>query len=391
MTRLLTALLGRLPIGWLQLVHNRMRLAAAIAGVAFASILILAQLGFLGAISSSTIFPYKTLNADILILSPETNSFGESRTLPRQRAYQALAVTGVVAATPLYLATLEWEFEDGASSRIEIMGADPDAGAFVVPSVIAARNDLKLGNTGVFDSLTRGLPKPIKADLLAGKRVVFEGNQQTITIRGNFPLGGSFTADGHMVVSDQTFFRLFPLRQRGGVNYILVRTDGREHVSVVVERLRQALPSVDATVKTVADAAARDQLYQTTEKPIGVVFGFGVTIGILVGMIITYQVLSTDVADHLAEYATFKAIGYPQKYFLSIVFEESLILAVLGFVPGFLISLVLYEIIAWATSLPMTMPWERGVLVFLMTVIMCAVSGAIATRRLAGADPADLF
>ena len=40
MTALLETLLGRLPIGWLQLVHNKTRLAAALAGGALALALI---------------------------------------------------------------------------------------------------------------------------------------------------------------------------------------------------------------------------------------------------------------------------------------------------------------------------------------------------------------
>ena len=128
-----------------------------------------------------------------------------------------------------------------------------------------------------------------------------------------------------------------------------------------------------------------------TERPIGVVFGFGVIIGIMVGIIIVYQVLSTDVADHLAEYATLKAIGYRDSYFLGIVFEEALILALLGFLPGVLISIALYGAASSATGLPIVMDMTRPLLVLAGTILMCMISGAIATRRLAAADPADLF
>jgi putative ABC transport system permease protein len=121
------------------------------------------------------------------------------------------------------------------------------------------------------------------------------------------------------------------------------------------------------------------------------VFGFGVVIGLLVGIIIVYQVLSTDVAEHLREYATFKAIGYPQRFFLGLVFEEALILAVLGFIPGLLVSMALYASVAAATGLPLAMTGSRAVVVFLGTVAMCVLSGAIATRKLARANPADLF
>lgn len=121
------------------------------------------------------------------------------------------------------------------------------------------------------------------------------------------------------------------------------------------------------------------------------IFGLGVMIGALVGIIIVYQVLSTDVADHIREYATFKAIGYGRAFFLGIVFEEAVILAVLGFVPGFSVALALYKMAALATGLPIGMTASRPVLVLLATIAMCAVSGALATRRLARANPADLF
>jgi putative ABC transport system permease protein len=127
------------------------------------------------------------------------------------------------------------------------------------------------------------------------------------------------------------------------------------------------------------------------QRPVGLVFGFGVVIGILVGIIIVYQVLSTDVAEHLKEYATFKAIGYSQRFFLGIVFEEALILAILGFVPGLLVSFLLYIVVAAVTGLPLAMTVARAVFVLVGTLGMCALSGTLATRKLARANPADLF
>jgi putative ABC transport system permease protein len=112
---------------------------------------------------------------------------------------------------------------------------------------------------------------------------------------------------------------------------------------------------------------------------------------VLVGMIIVYQVLSTDVADHIKEYATFKAVGYGQRFFLGIVFEEALILAILGFIPGMIISVILYALVSAATGLPLVMTPARGIMVLLGTIAMCVISGAIATRKLARANPADLF
>jgi putative ABC transport system permease protein len=112
---------------------------------------------------------------------------------------------------------------------------------------------------------------------------------------------------------------------------------------------------------------------------------------VLVGIVIVYQILSTDVADHLKEYATFKAIGYKQAFFLGIVFEEALILAVLGFIPGTLAAMGIYKLLALKSGLPVGLTLGRALLVFIGTIVACSISGAIATRRLSQADPADLF
>jgi putative ABC transport system permease protein len=76
---------------------------------------------------------------------------------------------------------------------------------------------------------------------------------------------------------------------------------------------------------------------------------------------------------------------------LGIVFEEAIILAGFGFILGFLVSLGLYAGLVSFTGWPVEMDASRAILVFLGTLAARSISGAIATRRLANADPADLF
>ena len=83
----------------------------------------------------------------------------------------------------------------------------------------------------------------------------------------------------------------------------------------------------------------------------------------VVGVVIVYQVLSTDVNAHLKEYATFKAMGYHNSYLLGVVFEEAIILAFVGFIPGFLLPNILYALAANATALPLYMTGSRAMLV----------------------------
>ena len=392
MTGLLARVLGRLPIGWLQLVHNRTRFAAALAGVAFANLLIFVQLGFLGALLESIALPYRAMNADLLIQASDANTLQDGSPLPRQRLLEALAVPGVADATAIYYNRLDWKQPDGTIRTLDTFGIDPTANPFRVRGIEANRHQLQLADVALLDARTRNVPQAVFEAIDAGQPYVFEANSlRRITVVGTFDIGGGFSADGYLVVSDQTFLRIFKQRVAGAPNLILVRVMPGSDVAAIVGRLKAALPASDTSVRTLPQAIAKDQGFQTTQKPVGIVFGFGVAIGILVGIVIVYQVLSTDVADHLREYATFKAMGYPQRFFLGIVFEEAFILAILGFLPGLVVAIGFYAVVAAKTGLPIAMTASRPVLVLTGTLIMCALSGAIATRRLARADPADLF
>lgn len=391
MGRLLGYLFGRMPIGWLQLSHSKTKLSAAVAGVAFANILVFVQLGILGALNGSSIAPYALFNADIMISSEDTNTLTDGSNLSRQRMFQALGVAGVAQASSLYIANLEWQQENGGTSNLQTFGIDPDAAQFLSPDIAPKLDMLRLPNTLLIDEETRGASKGQFNDVSQSNPLDFELNGTAVRAIDLIKIGGGFTADGTLFASDQTFLTLFPKRIAGAPNHILIKVVSGLSPDVVVERLRKVLPSDSVLVRTMKDAAFADLKYQTTVRPTGVIFGFGVLIGILVGIVIVYQVLATDVSDHLKEYATFKAMGYDQGFFLGIVFEEALILAIFGFILGVILSTLLYFGLASATGLPVEMDIGRAISVFFGTLIACSISGAIATRRLAGADPADLY
>lgn len=391
MTALMARLLGRLPIGWLQLKHNRGRLAAAVAGVAFADILVLMQLGFLGALELSTRLPYGALEADILISASDANTLTDGSAIPRQRMLQALAVPGVAGAAALHVGKLDWRRSDGETTSLTVFGVDPTSKAFSDPSIAALQPRLTILDTALIDLAGRGLPD-YATDALdpdAPRRIELGG--RSIDLIGGFQIGAGFEADAYLIVSDETFLRLFPGQTVGTPKHILVRAEPDTTPDVLVERLRTALPSIDTRPRTFESAARADEAYQTTERPVGIVFGFGTVMGLLVGVVIVYQILSTDVADHIREYATLKAVGYPQHFFLGVIMEQAVILGFIGFGPGLLAALLLYDLVSQASGLPLEMSFGRAAAVFVGTVALCLASGAAATRRLAAADPAELF
>ena len=390
MSRLLQWLFGRLPIGWLQLTHSRTRFAAALAGVAFANVLVFVQLGIMNSMATATLKPYGFFQADIMISASDANSMTEGGNVARQWLFQALADPEVTDGTGLYVGNINWARETKTLS-LTTYGIDPTMPGYLSPAMARKTGTLQLQNAGILDMLSRGLPREEAAGIRPQTPASFEVSGKTLTLFDTFQGGGGFGGDGYIMVSDQTFLTLFPARSSAAPDHILLKVARGADADQVAARLRDLLTDKTLRIRSYAQAAAEELSYQQTKRPTGIIFGFGVIIGILVGIVIVYQVLSTDVADHLSEYATFKAMGYPQSFFLGIVFEEALILAVLGFVPGFIVANGLLAGMKKATTLPLDMTSQMAVMVFIGTLVACALSGAVATRRLASADPADLF
>ena len=204
-----------------------------------------------------------------------------------------------------------------------------------------------------------------------------------------FTNGASFAADGNIITSDSTFLQLFP-RQASEVDIGLISLKPGADVEQVREQLAAGLPN-DVKVLTLEDFAEIEKNYWANGTGIGFIFGLGVGVGFIVGIVIVYQILYSDVSDHLPEYATLKAIGYSDRYLLGVLTQEALLLAILGYIPGFILSFGLYQVAYAATLLPIAMTLERAGSVLVLTIIMCSVSGAIAMRKLRSADPADVF
>lgn len=390
MKRVLQRLLGRLPIGWFQLTHSPMRFAAALIGVAFANVLVFVQLGIMTSMGTATLRPYAFFEADVMISAADANGLTDGGNVARQWLLQAMADPDVTDGMGLFIANAPWDRVQ-ADISLTTFGVDPARPGFVSPDIAPDLALLEVQDAAIVDRLARGLGREEAAAIRPQSPLSFETQGRTLTAYSTFAGGGGFGGDGYMIVSDQTFLSLFPARRSTAPDHILLHLRPGADVAAVVDRLHRLISDPALRIRSYADAAQEELTYQQTKRPTGIIFGFGVLIGVLVGLVIVYQVLSTDVADHLREYATFKAMGYGQRFFIGIVLEEAMILGVLGFLPGFAVGATILSVMGKVTTLPLAVTPSMAITVFTGTVIFSALSGAIATRRLAAADPADLF
>ncbi|MHC0061653.1 ABC transporter permease DevC [Nostoc sp. UIC 10890] len=385
-------LFRKTPLAWRQMSRQKTRLLVAIAGIAFADFLMFFQLGVRDALFDSQVTPYTTLKGDLFLVNKLSDNLQSIKSFSRNKLYKIAGVNGVESLATLYVSQASWRNpENRASRQIFVYGIDPNQPAFDLPELDGQLNKLKLLNRALFDRA--GLvPQLGDVPSLLKKQnpLSVQANDYQIKIVGLFKLGSSFSADGNLIVSDSTFLRLFPQRRSNEIDLGIVDVETNASIEQIQADLRAKLPD-DLLVLNLAEFTARESAYWSTGSSIGPTFNLGVAIGFLVGAVIVYQILYTDVSDHLPEYATLKAMGYSDIYLIGVIAQEAFTLALLGFLPGFLLSSGFYIFFQSVTFLPTTMKLARAGTVLILTFVMCIGAGAIAMQKLRAADPADIF
>ncbi|MBL8200901.1 MAG: FtsX-like permease family protein [Chromatiales bacterium] len=379
------------PLGWRQLRHLPLRLAVAVAGIAFAVLLIMMQLGFRSALFESTLRYHERFRYDIALFSPDSVFIVRPAAFSIRRLYQALGLPDVAEISPVYIAPAVWKNPWSSERRsINAIGIKPEQDILATPGVAAGLPLLVGQDVVLFDSASRPEFGPVAERFAAGDPIVTEINDREIRIVGLFQVGPSFGIDATVLTSDDNWLRLFPERSRDDIHLGLIRLrDGADPVAVR-DQLRDYLPK-DVLVMTRADFIARETAYWNGATPIGYIFAFGAIMGFVVGAIIVYQILFADVSEHLNEYATLRAMGYRNRFVSGIVLQEAAILAVLGYIPGVAAASWLSGIAAGATRLPLHITADRALVVFVLTLLMCAISSLLALRKVRRLDPAEVF
>lgn len=381
----------RIPIGWLQLKHRPGRLAVAVAGIGFAVLLIMMQLGFRSALFESAVRMQERFHYDIALFSPDSVFIVRPQPFSIRRLYQALGDEDVIEVSPVYIFPATWKNPWNNERRsLSAIGFSPGYDLIETPGVDEQRHLLSKQDTVLFDGLSRPEFGPVAEHMADDQTLRTEVNDRLIEVAGTYQLGTSFGIDGSIMTSVDNWLRLFPDRPREDIQLGLINLREGADANAARDRLKARLPQ-DVLVMTKADFVQRETDYWNAATPIGYVFAFGAIMGFVVGAIIVYQILFADVSEHLSEYATLRALGYPNRFLSGIVIQQAAILGVLGYLPGLGSVVWLYSRAAAATNLPIYLTRERAVTVLVMTLLMCAISALFALRKVRRLDPAEVF
>jgi putative ABC transport system permease protein len=174
------------------------------------------------------------------------------------------------------------------------------------------------------------------------------------------------------------------------VEFGVVKLQPGADIKTVEEALRVALPGA-LRVLSKPELIAFERDFQADLSSAGPIFWMGTIVGFVVGMLISYQIIYTDLSDQLPQYATLKGMGYGSLYLVRVVFEQAAFAAVAAYVPAWLLCLLVYRIIGELALMPLHMTLQVTAISFALTLGMCLVSAALAIRRVIAVDPAEVF
>ena len=382
-----------IPLAWRNLTENKRRLLASVAGTAFAVTLMFMENGFRHAMLDSMVNVIERLDGQIVIVSRTLYTLAVPYSFPYRRIVQARDFPAVIGTSPVYVVARSgyWrDVRDGSLNRICVVGIPLEDDVLNIDEVKKELVALGRPDTAMADALSRSASF---GEFAAGQ--VSELSGHTITIVGTFKLGINSQSNGNLIMSDRNLFRVFPelagktegdsavtvglLRVRPGTDLIRLRSD-----------LQAAMPA-DVRVLTLEEFIAKERDFWDKVAPIGTVFHIGVVMGFIVGCVICYQVLFSDISDRIGEFATLKAMGYSNLRLFRVVVMQGVYLALLGYLAGLAVSLLLFGWVHEATGLPLDLSRNDPLAILGLSLIMCVLSGAYAARKLLSVDPAQLF
>lgn len=379
-----------IPVAWLQLAGDKKRFFVALLGITFAVAMMLFQFGLRSALYKQVVGPLELLDGQLVIVGANYEYFGVGKGFPQVRMHQAYGLKDVVSATGIKLGNMSFKnVDDGRARDIFVIAFDPSKNVFLSEDIQKSQGLLKRDGAILFDSLSRPQYGTVADRFLREGTLRTEISGMHAKVEGLVKIGATFAADGNVLTSLRTFSKVWP--EPDGVYSVgVIKLRDGADAEAAAKTLKKILPD-DVSVLTKQQFIENEKNYWAERTPIGFVIGASMAVAIFVGAVIVYQILYTDVTDHLSEYATLKAIGFADSFFVWIIVQESFILSIMGFVPGAALAEALYVLTRNVAGMQTYMSAAGVTLVFGLSLSMCLIAGLLATRKLRKANPADIF
>ncbi len=358
------------------LFQEKLRFLISAGGVALAIMLIVILNGFFAGMNRQVSAYLDNTPIDLVVSQKKVKNFlGASSRVPLQDGKQVEKTAGVRKVIPIFSSYTVLEL-GGRREFSLLIGFDPDKGGgpWRIVEGTANINDDEV----VFDKLVAD-----RHGFKLGRRVRILGKDFKIA---GLSRGTSSWMTGTFFVTFESASRLLAAGDSTG--FLLVSAENKAGVEDLKSRLSSEFP--DLTVTTKDERAKNDvALYAGVfNKPLQVM----VIIAFLIGVMLVGATIYTATIERAREYGMMKAVGARNSTLYRVVFEQALIVAVVGFVLGVALSFLAKVVIAWfAPQFFVLIEWPYLAYVALIAVLIGIVASYVPVRTIAGIDPAVAF
>jgi putative ABC transport system permease protein len=370
-------------LAWKILLHDKVRFAITVSGVAFAVTLVFVQVGLFQGLLDNASITIEHSDADLWITARNTPNVDFSNTFPEILVQRVRSIPGVARADNLIVWFAVVTLPTGVKEN----------------AVVYALENFRPWNLpwnvleGNMDDLRRG--KFVMLDESAVKRFgsfspgdFREFFGQRLKIIGRTRQARSFTTNPIAFMDYRVAQSLNRDELKNRTTYILVKlAPGTDRAAVKAE-IHRRLPYND--VRERAEWASRSQSYWTDNTGLGLNMVMTVTLGCLVGVVVVAQTLYTSTMEHIKEFATVKAIGGTDRDIYLVVAKQAVIAAVVGFILGDLAAVGLEPIMA-GIDLKLFMSPTLVISVLVGTLSFCLGASMLSFRQVSRLDPALVF
>jgi putative ABC transport system permease protein len=365
--------------------HERQRFAPAVLAVAFSALLIVLQSGLLLGFFSLKSIPIDQADAGLWIGHPAVQSVDLGRPIPERWLERVAAQPEVTRTEPYLMAMVVLNRPDGESEACILIGARLD--------------DESLGAIrGLTPELRRKLTEPMtlaadQSDLgqlgrgagglgddhaeISGRRVRIVGR-----VPGIKGLGAAY-----LFASLETARQLCQGLGPDQVSFVLGRCRRPEEAVQVARRLRK---EYDMAAFTNGEFSTSTRLYWLTKTQAGTATAWTALLGLLVGTVITSQILYAATASYRREYAVLRALGIPRRRLFMAVLTQAFWVGIAGIGLAFLGA---FGMVRLAGALGIVVLLTPGLLAggAAVTMVMALLSSLVALRSLWRIEPAELL
>jgi len=365
------------------LLHDKLRFAITVSGVAFAVTLVFVQVGrFLGLLDNASI-TIRHMNADLWVTSRNTPNVDFAHAFPETLVSRVRSIPGVARADNLLVAFVNVALPSGAEEGMLVYGLE-DFPAWGIPWRLDSGNldDLRRGDYLVLDgSAERRFGKFAVGDYreVLGRRLKIIGRSREALSFTTSPIG---FIDLHLAQ------KIAGERFSGQTTYVLVKLAPGADAAAISAEIARRLPYND--VHTREDWARRSRGYWVSATGIGLNMYLTVFLGCLVGVVVVAQTLYTSTMEHLKEFGTVKAIGGSNRDIYAILAQQAAIAALVGYFAGGAMGLAQRPAMA-AIGLKLIVPNTLALAVFAGTLLFCLAAAMLSFRKVAAIDPALVF